>query len=97
MYAIRSYYAPAPAGTACAADIERQTFATKLGGSELVRTTHPFKRVSIADPKIADVVVLSPRDLYVYGKQVGYTSIILWQENVGKTLLDVTVGDQCHH
>ncbi|PLY02463.1 MAG: hypothetical protein C0624_08420, partial [Desulfuromonas sp.] len=54
-------------------------------------TTHPFKRVTIADPKVADVVVLSPRDLYVYGKQVGYTSIILWQENVGKTLLDVTV------
>lgn len=76
---------------AWAAKIDRQTFATKLGGSELVRTTHPFKRVSIADPKIADVVVLSPRDLYVYGKRVGYTSIILWQENTGKTLLDVTV------
>jgi pilus assembly protein CpaC len=74
-----------------AAEIERQTFATKLGGSELVRTKYPFKRVTIADPKIADVVVLSPRDLYVYGKNVGYTSIILWKENVGKTLLDVTV------
>ncbi|PLY02931.1 MAG: hypothetical protein C0624_07305, partial [Desulfuromonas sp.] len=59
------------ASVTCAQDkIERQTFATKLGGSELVRTTHPFKRVTIADPKVADVVVLSPRDLYVYGKQV---------------------------
>ncbi len=79
---------PAVAG---AADFERQTFAVKLGGSELVQTTFPFKRVTIADPKIADVIVLSPRNLYVYGKDVGYTSVILWQENVGKTLLDVTV------
>jgi len=81
----------AVAGLSWGATIDRQTFAVKLGGSELVQTSFPYKRVSIADPKIADVVVLSPRDLYVYGKRVGYTSIILWQENAGKTLLDVTV------
>ena len=52
----------------------------------------PFKRVSIADPDVADVVVLSPRELYVYGKKVGYTSIILWEEERGKTLLDVVVA-----
>ena len=73
------------------ADFDRQTFAMKLGGSELVQTQSPFGRVSIADPDIADVIVLSPRSLYVYGKGVGYTSIILWQANVGKTILDVTV------
>ncbi len=41
---------------------------------------------------MADVVVLSPRELYVYGKKVGYTSIILWDEEQGKTLLDVVVA-----
>ncbi len=38
------------------------------------------------------MVVLSPRELYVYGKKVGYTSIILWEEEKGKTLLDVVVA-----
>ena len=64
----------------------------RLGGSELVPTSFPFRRVSIADPDVADVVVLSPRELYVYGKKVGYTSIILWEDGTSKTLLDVVVN-----
>ncbi|PLX81853.1 MAG: hypothetical protein C0616_03365 [Desulfuromonas sp.] len=75
-----------------AEDVDRQTLGLKLNGSELVMTKFPFKRVSIANPDIADVVVLSPRNLYVYGKKVGYTNIILWEENKGKTLLDVVVS-----
>lgn len=77
---------------AMAADVARLTLELKLGGSDLVNTSYPFKRVSIADPEIADVVVLSPRELYVYGKKVGYTSVILWEEGKGKTLLDVVVA-----
>lgn len=75
-----------------AAEIERTTRELKLGGSDLIKTSHPFKRVSIADPTVADVVVLSPHELYVYGKKVGYTSVILWDEGKGKTLLDVVVS-----
>ena len=32
------------------------------------------------------------RSYYVYGKKVGYTSMILWDEEKGKTLLDVIVA-----
>ncbi|MCD6526028.1 MAG: type II and III secretion system protein family protein [Desulfuromonas sp.] len=77
---------------AFAADVNRKTLELKLGGSDLIKTSHTFKRVSIAAPDVADVVVLSPRELYVYGKKVGYTSVILWKEGVGKTLLDVVVS-----
>lgn len=77
---------------AFAADVDRKTLELKLGGSDLIKTSHTFKRVSIAAPSVADVVVLSPRELYVYGKKVGYTSVILWEEGVGKTLLDVVVS-----
>jgi pilus assembly protein CpaC len=78
--------------TLWAAEMERTTRELKLGGSDLIKTSHPFKRVSIADPTVADVVVLSPHELYVYGKKVGYTSVILWAEGKGKTLLDVVVS-----
>jgi pilus assembly protein CpaC len=79
-------------GLASAAETDRQTLELKLGGSELIKTPEPFRRVSIADPTIADVVVLSPREIYVFGKKVGYTSMILWDEEKGKTLLDVVVS-----
>jgi len=79
-------------GLATAATTDRQTLDLKLGGSDLIKTAQPFRRVSIADPTIADVVVLSPREIYVFGKKVGYTSMILWDEEKSKTLLDVIVS-----
>ncbi len=75
-----------------AEEVYRKTLELKMGGSDLIKTSHPFKRVSIADPDIADVVVLSPRELYVFGKKVGYTSVMLWEEGNGRTLLDVVVA-----
>jgi len=79
-------------GDASAAEVDRQTLELKLGGSDLVNTAYPFRRVSIANPEVADVIVLSPRVLYVYGKKTGYTSIILWEEGKGQTLLDVVIS-----
>ncbi|MDT8420470.1 MAG: type II and III secretion system protein family protein [Desulfuromonadales bacterium] len=75
-----------------AVGIDRYNLDIKLGGSDLVNTAVPFKRISIADPEIADVVVLSPRTIYVFGKKVGYTSVILWEEGKGQTLLDVVIS-----
>ncbi len=74
-----------------AQDMMRKSMELRVGGSDLIRTPYPVQRVSIADPDIADVVVLSPRELYIYGKKVGYTSLILWQGEESKTLLDVVV------
>lgn len=79
-------------GVASAAEVDRRTLELKLGGSDLVNTAYPFKRVSIANPDVADVVVISPRVLYVFGKKAGYTSVILWEEGKGQTLLDVVIS-----
>ncbi|MDW7711810.1 MAG: type II and III secretion system protein family protein [Deferrisomatales bacterium] len=80
-----------------AADVPRRTLELKVGGAEVLQMPYPVRRASIAAAEIADVVVLSPRELYVYGKKVGYTSVILWEEgnegsNGGRTLLDVVVA-----
>ncbi|MCK4621468.1 MAG: type II and III secretion system protein family protein [Desulfuromonadales bacterium] len=80
------------ASFASAAEVDRRTLELKLGGSDLVNTAYPFRRVSIANPDVADVVVISPRVLYVFGKKAGYTSVILWEAGKGQTLLDVVVS-----
>jgi pilus assembly protein CpaC len=78
-------------GLASAAEVERQVLKLKLGGSDLVKTEQAFNRVSLANPDIADLVVLSNKEFYIYGKKVGSTSIILWEGDRGKSFLDVVV------
>jgi pilus assembly protein CpaC len=75
-----------------ATEMDRQTLQLKLGGSDIIKTIAPFERVTVADPKIADVVVLSPTEIYVYGRDVGFTSMILWKAGEDKTVLDVVIS-----
>ncbi len=75
------------------AEVTRRTLDLKVGGSELLQVPHPVKRATVAAPEVADIVVLSPREIYAYGKKVGYTSVILWEGgDGGRTLLDVVVS-----
>jgi len=50
------------------------------GKSQVIETLVPIKRASIANPDVADTVVLSPKQLYVVGKKVGTTNLTLWDE-----------------
>jgi len=34
--------------------------------------------MSVANPDIADIVVISPTELYVLGKDLGTTNVLLW-------------------
>lgn len=83
-------------GMATAADAYKKTLELKLGGSHLIQAPGSVARVSVADPTIADVVVLSSKEFYVFGKKAGYTSMIIWgpeeHGEVNKTLLDVIVS-----
>lgn len=64
-----------------------------LVGKSLVLKSHePTKRVSIANPDIADFVLISPTELYLTGKAVGTTNMTLWQGNGGYQVFDLTVG-----
>lgn len=71
--------------------LEHKTLKLKMGGSDIISTEFPVKRISIANPDVADVVVLSPRQIYVFGKKVGYSSVMLWEKGKSRALLDVTV------
>jgi pilus assembly protein CpaC len=49
-----------------------------VGKSLVYESPVPFTRASLANPEIAEALVLSPRQLYVMGKTVGLTNLTLW-------------------
>ncbi len=59
-------------------------------GKAVVLTTRNLKSVSVANPEVADVQILSPDHLGVLGKSVGTTSLIIVADGRTQTL-DVNV------
>src|SRR5690242_13582153 len=52
--------------------------AVPLFKSRVVSVAGPANRISVGSPDIADIVVISPSQLYVLGKDVGTTNVLLW-------------------
>lgn len=63
-----------------------------LGKSTLVRLPAPVVRISVGSPSVADVVLINPREIYLLGKSVGSTNIILWSKSGQATIIDVAVA-----
>ena len=53
-----------------------------VGRSKVLRVPWMVSRVSVSDPDIADVEVLTPEQVLVVGMAVGSTDLILWREDV---------------
>ena len=72
---------------------EVQRFELGVGKSKVVDLTTAIKRASLANPEVADTVVLSPKQIYLTGKAVGVTTLTLWKEN-GElfSAFDITVS-----
>jgi pilus assembly protein CpaC len=51
------------------------------GKSRVVATDRPVKRVSLAEPNTADILVMSETQIYLTGKNVGSTNLTLWDRN----------------
>lgn len=62
-----------------------------LGKSTLVRLPAPVVRISVGNPSVADVVLINPREIYLLGKSIGSTNIILWGKSGQATIVDVAV------
>lgn len=61
------------------------------GKSSIMTLPGAVSRVSLADPMVADVVVISPREIQINGKKVGSTSLIVWDKEGNKTFFDVDI------
>jgi pilus assembly protein CpaC len=62
-----------------------------LGKSTLLTLDSPLDRVSIPQPEIADVIVISPLQILINGKTLGETSLILWGKDRSVSILDLKV------
>ena len=62
------------------------------GKSLVLKSLQPAKRISIANPEIADFVLISPTEVYITAKTVGSTNMTLWQKNGGYQVFDLSVG-----
>ena len=70
---------------------EPQKLQIVHGKSVVIDMPVSIKRASLADPEIADTVVLSTRQLYVTGKNIGSTSLTLWDNGQVFSVFDLEV------
>ncbi|MGQ7957817.1 type II and III secretion system protein family protein [Pseudomonas sp. SP16.1] len=54
--------------------------------SRVLTTRSPVKKVSVGNPEIADILVTSPTQLYLLGRSLGSTNVLLWDG--GNRLID---------
>jgi pilus assembly protein CpaC len=59
--------------------------------SVLMDSSVDIKRVSIARPETADVMVVSPRQMVVIGKSAGTTTLVYWSRDEIATTVEVVV------
>jgi len=71
---------------------DSQKLELTSGKSKVLDLPMAIKRASLANPEVADTVVLSPTQIYITGKTTGVTNLMLWNEN-GKmvSMYDVVI------
>jgi pilus assembly protein CpaC len=68
------------------------TMNLSMGKSTLVRLPAAIDRISVGNPSVADVTLISARELYLLGKTFGSTNVIMWRRNGATTIIDVNVS-----
>jgi len=65
--------------------------AVPLFQSRVIRVNVPTTRMSVANPDVADIVVISPTELYVLGKDLGSTNVWYGPDNrlIGSVNIEV--------
>jgi pilus assembly protein CpaC len=89
LFAALVVLASPPAG---AKDAER--LMVGVGQTKILDFPSPVKRVSLANPDIADATVTSPRQLIVNGKAIGATTMIVWDEKEKYTYYKLVVHSE---
>ncbi|OZA30331.1 MAG: hypothetical protein B7X93_03610 [Hydrogenophilales bacterium 17-61-9] len=63
-----------------------------IGKSILIRLPAPITRMSVGNPVVADVNLLNSKELYLLGKEIGSTNLIVWYKGGGTTVTDINVN-----
>ena len=69
-----------------------QTVQLGIGSSLIIDSPMPFSRASVANPEVADTLILSPKQIYLTGKTIGGTRLTLWgKDKVVSNIFEVLV------
>ena len=63
-----------------------------VGKSAVLKIDGLANRVSIANPEVADIVLVSPKEVYVTGKAAGLTNLTIWQDKAVYAVYDLDVA-----
>ncbi|MDO9145788.1 type II and III secretion system protein family protein [Rhodoferax sp.] len=63
-----------------------------IGKSTLMRLPSAITRISVGNPTVADVTLISASELYLLGKTYGSTNLMIWRKGAGPTAIDVNVN-----
>lgn len=90
-------YAASPADAATtkvpnAATTNRMSMTLTVGKSRIYKPRELATRISVADPTVADVMLLNPNELYILGKKTGNTNIFIWHDQERMSVIDISVG-----
>jgi pilus assembly protein CpaC len=70
-----------------------QNLEVPLFKSRVIKLAEPAARISVGSPDIADILILRATQLYVLGKDLGTTNVLLWDRNdflIGTVSVEVT-------
>jgi pilus assembly protein CpaC len=70
---------------------EAQTLHLLVGRSLVISSPTRIKRVSLADPEIAEAIVVSPTQVLVNGRKPGGVSLLVWDEADQSQAFEVSV------
>ena len=70
---------------------EPQTLHLLVGRSLVITSPSRIKRVSLADPEIAEAIVVSPTQVLVNGRKPGGVSLLVWDEADQSQAFEVSV------
>ena len=83
----------APGGVSPVAVRSAPRLSLTIGKSVILQSDVDVARVSVAQPEVADFVLLSPRQIYVTGRAPGITNLTLWDKGDKiRTVYDLDVA-----
>jgi len=59
----------------------KQVLRLRVGHSKVLRTPYAITRISMADPEIADIILISEKEIYVNAQAPGVTNLSIWGKN----------------
>src|SRR3954447_24808826 len=75
----------------CGIALAQTEIALVEGRGELLRFNNDITRVVISEPKVADAVVVSPREVMVNAKGPGRTTLVVWEAGAEPARYEVAV------